>query len=279
MHTCTVCDRNAVDSPAAYACAACTSTAQRALADIADATPAARDVAARASRRGAPIRGHGDARLPINLAAVARLDAIQAALTTWARHIAEERGIQPPSAAVDGRTGAGSGDPLQTAARWLTGHLDWLRHRPEAAEAYRDIAAARRVIHGIAAGPSERRWLGQCGQPDEHGQECAADLYGRVGATTATCRACGARHDVDERRAWLDSVAREHAYTPREIEAAYGIRAGTIRVWAHRRLIAADADGRYPLGAVLDLAASEAARRATAQARRHQPEWGPDASG
>lgn len=226
MPTCTVCDRP-VDTPAAYACATCATTARRQLDDIADTTPAARDVAAGTSRRGAPTRGHGEPRLPINLAAGARLDATQAAITTWARHVAEERGIRPPAGV----------DPLATAARWLGDHLDWLRHRQEVTEAYRDIAAARRVVVGIVDRPAGRVLVGAC--------DCGAVLYARASAAVVTCRGrtCQQAWNVAESRDILRRALDDKTMTAAQI-AGLAVVADPdldrqrvrrlVNVWGHR---------------------------------------------
>lgn len=257
--TCATCQRP--DPTGGYACPDCAGRARRSLATIADLTPDARDVAHGQARHGPAVHGGGGGRLPLNLAAASRLDAIQGELTTWVRHVAAERGLPLPP----GR------DPLAVSARWLTGHVEWLRYRAEGGESFAAIATCARVITGIVDRPGERRWLGTCEAPTDHGP-CPAELHARVGATKATCRGCGAEHNVSERRDWLDETARSYSYTATEIEQAYGVKAGKIRVWAHRKRIAAtgEVDGRpiYPLGAVLKLAADDAGRRATEQARR-----------
>jgi len=276
--TCTICDRPQAD--AAYACQHCTDRAHKHLHDLADATPAARDVAAGLARQGTPTRGHSEGRIPINLTAGARLDAVQNEITGWARAIAADRHRAEPSGP----------DPLIAAARWLAGQLDWLRRQPFVVDAYRDFRAAAIIVRGLAAGPAERRWLGQCGGDLEGGQRCTADLHARVGATTATCRTCGARHAVADRRAFLDGQTSGQAYTARQISQAYPqIPEGTIRSWAKRSEIAPeleplpdgvegplwvhrDAGGRprprYVLGEVLALAAAKAAARAEREARK-----------
>lgn len=287
MPTCTVCGQRPVDSPAAYACTPCTTTARRQLDDIADATPAARDVATGQARRGTPTRGHADGgRLPLDLTAVARLDSAQNAITTLARDVAETRGMPlPDTRAVD---------PLVVAARWLAGHLEWLRHRDDVRQAYADIRAARTVVRAVATGPAERRWLGQCGADLEDDTRCPADLHARPDAARAVCRSCKAEHDARARRAWLDGQTRDQAYTARQISQAYPqIPDGTIRSWAARGEITAqleplpagvegplwvhrDAGGRprprYVLGDVLALAAAKAAARAEREARRQTDE-------
>jgi hypothetical protein len=282
--TCDACGRP-IDG-VAYACRPCGDKAGTQLRTTADAVPAARDVVHGFSRHGPAVHGSGGSRVPVNLTAGARLDAVQNAITTLARHVSETRGRTIPDRAYgptcatiwpacphDSCAAIRAGDdPLATAASWLAGHTDWLRHRREAPEAFAIIAAAERVVVAISIPPGERRWLGQCGADLDDGGECDAELYAKPGATAATCRTCGTRHDARDRRAHLDQVARGYAYTASEIASAYGIRANTISVWAHRgRIVAIGEVGGhpvYPLGQVLDLAAVEAARRATLAARK-----------
>lgn len=220
---CSICARPQPDQ--AYACQLDTDRAYRWLGDIADATGAARDVATGASRRGAPIRGNGDARLPINLGAGARLDAVQNALTTWARHIAAERGHQPP-------TGP---DPLVAATRWLAAHLGWARHRPEIVELHRDIAAARRIIVGIIDRPAGRLLVGAC--------DCGTVLYAKARTTTVTCRGCDSSWDVDASRDTLRQALDDLLLTAAQT-AALAVIANPdldrqrvrrlVNVWGHR---------------------------------------------
>lgn len=138
-------------------------------------------------------------------------------------------------------------DPIIAAARFLQAHLDWLRHRSatEIQECFADIAAAARVVAGIARGPSEQKYLGPCGaeisvgtlsQPDLT-YACDGDVYGRAGAATGACRTCGATVDQAERRAWLDEQARDSdlAWTARNIADAYGLNPKTVRAWATDR--------------------------------------------
>jgi hypothetical protein len=81
----------------AYACAHCGITRPAAqLATIADMAGAARDVALGFARRGSSRAGATGPRIELNLAATARLDAVQGCLSTWARHIAAERGVPLP---------------------------------------------------------------------------------------------------------------------------------------------------------------------------------------
>ena len=314
--TCVRCKREMPDQ--AYACRSCTDRAERHLAEIVDMTPPARDVAHGQARRGTGggSTGKPGSRLPIDLRSSARLDAVQAQLTKWVDHIGTERGTTRPWF-------TNHGDPIVTAAHWLANHLEWMRHRTNADEFLTDVDACARVVRGIARGPVDQRYLGPCGalilpESDEtgpevgrDGNECAGDVYGPQGGSTGSCRTCGARVSQDERRAWLDAEVRQHAYRAAQIEDAYGVDAGQIRVWAARgqlrgywiteagltaewtdpgldpaltgeelkaRLgeIADEIQARGPrvfyLGDVLDLAAAQAVRRAEAQAKRARRE-------
>ncbi|MFV2094841.1 hypothetical protein ACFHW1_05030 [Micromonospora sp. LOL_014] len=196
----------------AYACTSCADRAARDLDQIADLADAAHDVATGQTRRGPAVHGSGDsARLPIRLEVMARLDSATTAVTTWARHIASERGIHPPSAAVGRRSPRPEGDrvgqsgrddlsgPLEAAARWLPAHLEWARHRREWPELARDIHAAARLVRAITDRPADRQLVGAC--------QCGEVLYARAHARTVDCGECAAVWDVDaSRQALLDHL-------------------------------------------------------------------------
>lgn len=93
-----LCVRCGRPTPDGYACANCAYRAGDQLHETADMAPAARDVAHRTSRRGGGGGGSGKpgSSLPLDLGATAKLDAVLAELTTWARHIAETRGVPLP---------------------------------------------------------------------------------------------------------------------------------------------------------------------------------------
>jgi hypothetical protein len=92
--TCGRCGRPTLDG---VVCVAETDRARAQLAEISDMTPAARDIATgQASHSHGGGTGKPGSRLPFDLGATARLDAVQATLTTWARAIAETRGVALP---------------------------------------------------------------------------------------------------------------------------------------------------------------------------------------
>jgi hypothetical protein len=129
---------------------------------------------------------------------------------------------------------------------------------------------------------------------DAEGQFCVGDVYGYHGAKTGRCKACGTEVATGEREAWLNGEVRDHAFRASEIAAAYGVNVNTIRTWASRPrpdtgepplrsyyrtdggIVAnwaepsegEDRERLHYVGDVLDLAAADAARRATEQAKR-----------
>jgi hypothetical protein len=265
--------------------------AERQLTEIIDFTPDARAIAYGEVRRST---GGGSnkpgSRSPGNDDAMDVINAVQNALTTIARDIAETRGLQIDSAGLGDLSPA---DPLTRAAKWLTGQLDWLRHatgdqgEAYAAGVFAEIGDCAGRMRSLVDGPSDQRYLGPCGAwrfmdreldedrfvTEDAKFECDGDVYGRPGADRGRCKTCGAQVSQDERRAWLDDAVRQYAYTAREIADAYRINVKTIRSWADRGLLAEhgrDRDGRplHNLGEVLELAAGDAARREEARATR-----------
>ncbi|GIE35916.1 hypothetical protein Ait01nite_089610 [Actinoplanes italicus] len=137
---------------------------------------------------------------------------------------------------------------------------------------------------------------------------CDGDVYGRPGATHATCRSCGHQVRQDERQVWIGDITRDRAYRAADIAHAHGIHVKTIRSWAdrgkltawwkdgeqfhewtepdldpqltgdqltaRRAEIAAELKARGPrwfvLGDVLNLATADAARREQLRAEREQ---------
>jgi hypothetical protein len=304
--TATECVRCGRPTPDGYACVTCR---DRILCDLlgddsrddrpglVDTAPAARDIAyglsATLSGSGAP--GKPGSRLPLDLAAAARLDRVKAVLTKWIDRIAVQRGTTRPWFTEQG-------DPITLAARWLVPHLEWTRHQADrepddqgntwgAGQFLADIEACARVVRGIVRGPAAQRYLGPCGatlcslcgvveathvcEGDIPVWMCEGDVYARDEASTGRCRACGAEVSTAERQAWLDAEVRARAFTAVEIADAYpGIKANTIRQWLSRGLLVPHGElaGRplLKLGDVLDLAAGDAARRETARNERER---------
>jgi hypothetical protein len=242
---CAVCEKR--PTPDGWACAGCTARAGAHLTEIIELAPDARLVAAGLVRRGrGGSGGKPGSRPPLNDGATDVVDAVQNALTTLARDIAETRGAQFVSTAFAGHRAA---DPLAEAAKWLGGQLEWLRHAVDeqgqayAVQAFDEIGQSAGRLRGLVNGPAEQRYLGPCGSAvawDDDGTEverdepCAGDVFAPLGADKGTCRACKARWATAERRAWLDDEVRSWAFRPSEIDDAYGVSQDTIRSWARR---------------------------------------------
>jgi hypothetical protein len=245
----------------------------------------ARDVAYRQTT-GSGVGGSGvpGSIVPLDLAAGARLDAVQVALTGWARVICEERGVGVQ---------AGDQDVIVVAAEFLAENLEWIRHKDFAAEILREIGDCLQAVRSVVAGRRERIYLGVCGAalvaitPEvaaEHGihpdsaerglAPCDGRVYGNIGASKAACKTCGARYDQGARTAERAKLAHGHTYTAAEIAAAYPgvVLAGTIRQWRKRGLLPVhgEADGRrlYAVAEVLTLVESSKERHEQATQRK-----------
>jgi DNA-directed RNA polymerase subunit RPC12/RpoP len=232
---------------------------------------------ARTGDRGGPTRRAAEPPLPYDLGVGRDLATLAGTVASWARHVAEERGLDgtrlhagpvcgscahascahlvAQRAAVLPRA---ADDPVAVAtvaARWLLAgrHVEWLRHRPEAVEASEElryaVALARRAIDR-----AEPRWYaGQCGAVTIATQvvaavfgcsdRCQVELYALPGAERIRCPECGSEHLAAERRAWLLESARDvlaHAELIGRAASALGkpITQAMIRGYAARGRIA-----------------------------------------
>lgn len=301
---CARCGRPLADG--AYVCQRpCTLGLHRSLVFLASMADSAVDTIARQTRHGDPGRGGRSQPLPVDLGASDRALEVERTVVDRARWIAEQRGLDAHT--LPERPGQGPFCPycehmsctairavrvwprnlapaLGRAAGWLTGQLDWLRHRPEAADVYRELHTAVSRLRWLVEGPVPRWYAGQCWELVD-GQRCTTDLYANPGADTVRCPECGYRHDTAYRREWLLDEARDtlaHAELAARAITALGRRvtSSAIRGYAHRdRLInhGHDAAGRplYRVGDILDLLdeaerleTQRALARATKQARK-----------
>lgn len=266
----------------AYVCARCGEALRRGLLRLAAyAGEMLVDVAKQARHRALVAAGRPEPPLPYNPDAAARAWSVGNVVTTWAVHVSDHRGAPTPPAARPQagplcRAGYGcrhgSCDAIRTravehpigrAARWLAGHVDWLRHRPEAQEAFDELLDATEVARRTIDSPSDRWYAGPCGAELADGTKCTADLYARHGADVVRCADCGGEHDAVGRQAWLLDVAQDtlgHAALLAAAASALGRRctAEQIRGLAHRaRLLPHGRDlwnrPTYRLGDVLEL--------------------------
>lgn len=256
--------------PSAYGCRRCASSTAQRLRDVVDLageveTTVARlaRYAARGGRRAPEVEESGPKStgglrptpLPVDLNASARAAVAFCAVTTWARHCADERGADIP-------TPAGT-HPAAAGAAFLIGQLDWLRFRQEAAEAFDELSAAGSAIRRIVDAPPELEIVGAC--------DCDAYLYARKGAATVACPDCGARWDVQASRDGLRRALRDRCVTAAEaatLLAFFGLTGDrtrsrkTIVMWAQRGVLVAHGEVNggpaYLFGDVIDRATRSA---------------------
>jgi ribosomal protein L37AE/L43A len=280
----------------AYICAGCGQTLTKALHHIADLF-AELDVtltrqACIGSTNGAPlpmevdpdplpknviIWGVAVQPLPFHLGASEVRRAVINVVTTWARIILEERGMdlppipEPPIGPVCNPTECKhqsctvirwhiQDSETVHAAKFIGEYVWWLRHRPEAPEAFKDLTLADRDLERVIDRPAPMKYAGPC-------NICRKDLYVREGAAMVECRPCGMTYDMDQRREYLLKCAEDRLERAAQIARAVTdlgspISADRIRKWAERgRLLphATDPRGRplYRVGDVTELLRSE----------------------
>jgi hypothetical protein len=178
---CVVCGR---PTPDGWCCTTETERARQQLAEIGDLVEAARAVAYRQTSTGDGGRSTPGPRDLLDYGAGARLDAVQTALTGWARVVAEERGQ-----GVE----AGDQDLIVVAAGLLSQNLEWLRHVPWVDEVLREVGDCVHAMRAIVErGREPNEIVGAC--------ECERILYAKAGRSAVTCPDCAVVWDVSEAR-------------------------------------------------------------------------------
>ena len=150
-------------------------------------------------------------------------------------------------------------DPLIAAARFLAQQLPWLRHAtdaqgaPVAADVFREIGDCAARMRSLVDGPQAGRYAGPCSalvdDPkapcpvnctchngpgyvcDDPGgcgsagcgrRECGQDVVSRGDSSTAECKSCGAKYNVDEQQTWMLGEIESMLARPIEIEGMLG---------------------------------------------------------
>ena len=114
-------------------------------------------------------------------------------------------------------------------ARTLAGRVESLAGHPWIADLATDLAADVREANAACDRPPDQRVAGRCGV-------CGAAVYAADGATVTTCRACGARWDVQALRDASLATA-EVRLTKPQIAAVLGMPVGTLHRWSSERRI------------------------------------------
>lgn len=242
MSDCALCERPILDT--AYACTTCGNRVGKHLADSAELYHELAVQVARQARYGDRVRlSAAEPPLPFNPDAAADVATIDNTLTTWARHVANERGHTAPASG-------------QNLMHWLSQQVDWLRYRPEAAEALDELDYAATLVVRCIDAPAVHWFAGPC---DTDG--CTSDLYGRPGGKTIRCRDCRAEYDADERRRWLMGVAEDRLGTAVEVARfcsamrQEAVTTAMIRGYAFRGRLAVHGAVHSPLYRVGDVLA------------------------
>lgn len=226
--------------------------------------------------------------LPYHPGMATRAAAAINTITTWARHVCEERGIGVP---LPGpmlgplcRAGWGCNHPTcdlirartidhpaARAARFLLTQLEWIRHRPEAADVVDEVSAAAATLRRCVDAPPKLTYAGPCWELIDGDERCEVELYAVEDAPTVRCIGCGTAHDMDQRRRWLLGEAQDALANAATIAAGLSslnqqVTSSMIRNYADRGRIVAhgrDRDGRplYRVGDVLDVLVDIATRK------------------
>ncbi len=245
MSECVLCDHPILDT--AYCCKLCGDRTAKNLLAGAELYMEMDVAIARLVRFGDPMgRGRSEQPLPFDWDKSVDRETVNNAVTTWVRHIVAETGAWTP-------TNVGE------LMRWLADpkQIDWLRYRPEAAEALDELDYAARLVVRCIDAPSDRWYAGPCKVGN-----CEEDLYGRPGAATIRCKECGSQHDATARRDWLLKQAEDMLATATEVaRLATAMRRehvtpSQVRGLAHRGRIEAkgmDRQQRHPTYRVGDV--------------------------
>jgi hypothetical protein len=201
--------------------------------------------------------------------------AINNTITTWARVILEERVprmelppiSEPPIGPICTPTECKhesctiirwhiKDSEITHAAKFIAERVWWLRRRPEAPEAFKDLTGADYKLERIIDRAEPLIYAGPC-------NICRKDLYARQGAAQVECHPCNMAYDMEGRRSWLLEQAEdrlERAFVIARALTEWGspIHVDRIRKWAQRgRLISHATDGLgrplYRIGDVREL--------------------------
>jgi hypothetical protein len=297
--TCELCSRPLPDT--AYVCSTCATKVGEDLERIVDYAPEVENAVLKLVRYGASGQGSGERPVPFDDKRAERAAAVGNTVATWARHVSESRGVQIPrlpdkpvvlgplcyhGGALSYLLDADRRRPClhdsceeirpprpalgaAVAARWLVGQLEWLRHQPEAAEAFTELRNAARELQRVVDRPRDLWYAGPCRNDLPDGGVCEVDIYAVPGTRTVRCRECKAEYDAVARRDWLLQEARDqllHAEWIARALTALGIEDLTgsrIRNLAARGRIEqkgtnAAGDPVYKVGEVLDVLEEQA---------------------
>jgi hypothetical protein len=254
-------------------CTDCTTTLDRAIADLAAHWTDLDNVRAKLTRYGGQGGPRGD-QLPMDPRfaryvwvpvkdpdtdeilewqcwipdGTALVDAVQNTVTTWVRVVHDHWSKRPLPA-----------DDVVSCCRWLLWYPKLIRCADFGPEILDEITHLELRLRDFCH-PVAQWYVGPC-------DGCQRDMYARTGAAEVTCRECDLVYDVAARRTSLLEQARDQLVNAATLSRAVSWLGGLplsqdrIRQWAHRKRIVARPAGQngplYRVGDALDLLAVE----------------------
>jgi hypothetical protein len=205
------------------------------------------------------------------------LDAAENDISTWARMLADDRGVELPD--VDDE-----GERIAAVCRLLTENLTSIATLEWCGEFVKDEAVKDEPVQGIGFHESRLRNLTEVAAPGWYAgscRHCQAPTHVVPGLTWVRCLSCGCTTYARDHLEIILDEARDWVARPKHLADAVVALVDTelsvprlhdrIRQWGHREQIAGirrlDSDGdevgpkRYRLGDVLDLLSAEGGTR------------------
>jgi hypothetical protein len=147
----TSCDHPVTD---AYVCSRCAQDLERALGDIPAVVHQLNLTLAKQTRYAdRNERGGNEQPLPMDPLASAAASELRHHLCNWVTIVAETRGLPLPAAAVYHP----GGEPgMDTLARWMLAHVEWLRHHEHGHVAVEEVTGDTRTARRVIDVPANR---------------------------------------------------------------------------------------------------------------------------
>lgn len=161
--------RRAIDG--GYICDGCVAQLERLVAEMPARYAALERVLATGGTGGQRVSGTASEPLPINLAVAEHRHHMAGVMASWARLVAEERGIMPPASPA-----------LAVCGPWLTVHIQWCARQRWVDEMLTELRQANgRARAMLNPDGSKRIAIGPCRTAGETGP-CTGTLYATVRA-------------------------------------------------------------------------------------------------
>lgn len=255
---CVRCTKPVADN--GYLCSGCAAKFREVLAFIEMTAMELDTTITRQSKQATPSSGSRSTQkpLPVNWDASIDAGSVANTISTWCRHISEERGQTITATTIAGH------------AEWLHQHVEWIRHRPEADEIVGEITYAAAVLQKAIDRAPDVLYAGWC-------EKCGLGMYALDGKAYVSCPDCldgdgePIRYEVAEQRAWMLAQLDDELLPAADLCSALThldepVTVERIYKWKERGRILAHGEKpyRYRVGDVRELLAERARKKATA---------------